>query len=50
MQFFVVVPINDLQVNNGMFACINEFMVGMLLAVDMYFSPLPLTSFFSAVK
>lgn len=45
MQFFAVVSLNDLQVNNGKFACINKFMVGKILAVDIYFSALVLSQF-----
>lgn len=45
MQFFVVLSLNDLQVNNEMFACINMLIVGMILAVDMYFSALALHQF-----
>lgn len=50
MQFFVVLSLNDLQINNEMFACINKFIVGMMLAVDMYFSALALNSLFSVVQ
>jgi len=45
MQFFVVVSLNDLQVINDMFACINKIMVGKILAVNIYFSALVLSQF-----
>lgn len=36
MQFFVVISLNDLQVDNDMFYCINKFMIDKTAIVDNF--------------